>query len=125
VAEIAWVPAEKIRESARMYAKNLPGIISTGLAPDHIGLNSIRGEQGKLCRHAMTGNMRAQYRQTPMGPGPIIDGAMGVRDAMLQMAEKCTPEQRKKHSEAPVKLMTCRPGRFSIPLRKTLRHPCH
>ena len=96
VEQITWVPAEKIRESARMYAKNKPAIITTGLGPDHLGLNSIRVEQAKLCLHAITGNMRAEYRQSPVGPGPIIDGAMAIRDSMLQLDEKCSPEQRRK-----------------------------
>ena len=96
VAEITWIPAEKIRESARIYATNKPAAITTGLAPDQIGLNSIRVEQAKLCLHAITGNMKAEYKQSPLGPGPIINGAMGIRDSMVQLEEKCPPEQRKK-----------------------------
>ena len=34
--------------------------------------------------------------ETVVGPGPLIDGRMGVRDSMLQLAEKLPPEQRKK-----------------------------
>ena len=96
VEQITWVPAETIRESALIYARSKPGIITTGLGPDHLGLNSIRVEQAKLCLHAITGNMRAEYRQAPVGPGPVIEGAMAVRDSMLQLAEKCPAEQRKK-----------------------------
>jgi thiosulfate reductase/polysulfide reductase chain A len=96
VAQITWISADKIRESARIFAANTPGFIVTGLAPDHFGLNSIRVEQAKLCLHAITGNLRAEYRQAPLGPGPIINGKMGIRDCLLQMEERCTPEQRKK-----------------------------
>jgi thiosulfate reductase / polysulfide reductase chain A len=96
VAEIAWVPADKIRESARIYARSKPAVITMGLGPDHLGLNSIRVEQAKLCLHAISGNMRSEYRQAPLGPGPLIDGKMGIRDAMLQMEDHCPPEQRKK-----------------------------
>jgi thiosulfate reductase/polysulfide reductase chain A len=96
VAEITWIPADKIRESARLYATNKPAAITLGLAADHIGLNSIRVEQARICLHAVTGNMKAEYGETPMGPGPLINGKLGIRDAMLQMEEKCSPEQRKK-----------------------------
>jgi thiosulfate reductase/polysulfide reductase chain A len=96
VAVITWIPVAKIRESAIMYASSRPAIITAGLAPDHFGLNSIRVEQARLCLHAITGNMKAEYRQAPVGPGPLIGGAMGVRDSMLQLYEKCPAEQRKK-----------------------------
>jgi thiosulfate reductase / polysulfide reductase chain A len=96
VAGITWIPADKIRESARIYASAKPASITLGLASDHFGLNSIRVEQARICLHAVTGNMRAKYGETPTGPGPIIDGKMGIRDAMLQLEEKCLPEQRKK-----------------------------
>jgi thiosulfate reductase/polysulfide reductase chain A len=107
VAEITWIPADKIRESARIYGKSKPAAIILGLAADHIGLNSIRVEQARICLHAVTGNMKPEYGETPTGPGPLIDGKMGIRDAMLQMEDKCTPEQRKKQLGADrFKLMT-------------------
>ena len=96
VARITWVPAEKIRESARVFATHTPGSIVTGLAPDHFGLNSIRVEQARLCLVAITGNMRAERGLAPSGPGPIINGQMAIRDSMLQMEEQLPQAQRKK-----------------------------
>ena len=98
VAEITWVPAEKIREAARLYATNRPGSFGGwfGVAPDEIGLNSIRVEQAKTCLRAITGNLSAQGGETPLGPGPIVNGKMGIRDSMLQLDEKCPSEQRSK-----------------------------
>jgi thiosulfate reductase / polysulfide reductase chain A len=96
VAPITWLPVEQIRESARLFAHNTPGFITTGLAQDHFGLNSIRVEQAKLCLTAITGNLRAEYHQSPVGPGPIIHGKYGIRDSMLQLEDRCTLEQRKK-----------------------------
>jgi len=96
VAEITWIPADKIRESARMYASEKPAFITLGLATDEIGRNGIRVEQARICLHAISGNMRAEYGSAPQGPGPVINGEMGIRDSMLQLEEKCTPEQRKK-----------------------------
>jgi anaerobic selenocysteine-containing dehydrogenase len=79
-----------------MYATNKPAVFSPGVAADQIGLNSIRVEQARVCLRAITGNLGVEGGETIIGPGPLIDGKMGVRDSMLQLAEKLPPEQRKK-----------------------------
>ena len=109
VSEITWISAEKIRESARLYANTRPGSFGGwfGVAPDEIGLNSIRVEQAKTCLRAITGNLGLQGGETPLGPGPIIGGKMGIRDSMMQLEDKCSPEQRSKQIGADrFKLMT-------------------
>ncbi|MDD5703619.1 MAG: molybdopterin-dependent oxidoreductase, partial [Dehalococcoidales bacterium] len=78
-ADITWIPADKIRESARLYAANKPAFIVLGLASDEFGLNGIRVEQARNCLHAITGNMRAEYGTAPTGPGPIINGKRVIR----------------------------------------------
>ncbi|MFC1928109.1 molybdopterin-dependent oxidoreductase [Chloroflexota bacterium] len=108
VAEITWIPAEKIRESARMYATNKPASMGgRGVAPDEIGLNSIRVEQAQVCLRAITGNMGVNGGETPLGPGPVINGKMFVRDTIIQLIEKCPPDQIRKGIGADrFKLMT-------------------
>jgi anaerobic selenocysteine-containing dehydrogenase len=107
VSEITWIPTEKIRKSARMYATNKPAAFNYGVATDEIGLNGMRAEQARVCLRAITGNMSAQGSETAFGPGPIINGKIAVRDAMLQLEEKCSPGQRKKQLGADrFKLMT-------------------
>ncbi len=107
VAEITWIPASKIRESARMYATNKPSILDGGVASDQIGLNSIRAEQARVCLRAITGNMAVDGGETCVGPGPIINGKMGIRDSMLQLDEKLPAEQKEKQLGADTfKLMT-------------------
>ncbi|MCK4815402.1 molybdopterin-dependent oxidoreductase, partial [bacterium] len=110
VAEITWIPIEMIRESARMYATNKPAILNFGLfgvASDHIGLNGTRAEQARVCLRAITGNMATKGGEPVIGPGPIIRGKMGIRDSMLQLEQKCLPEQRRKQLGADkFKLMT-------------------
>jgi anaerobic selenocysteine-containing dehydrogenase len=96
VADITWLSADQIRESARIYALNRPSAITLGLGCDHIGLNAIRIEQARMCLLAITGTLKAEFGLSPLGPGPLINGVMGIRDSMLQMEEKCSPEQRKK-----------------------------
>ena len=110
VAEITWISADKIRESARIYAKNGPAILNCvnwGDATDQIGLNGTRAEQARICLRAITGNLSTQGCETALGPGPVINGTMGIRDSMLQLEEKCPPEQRRKQLGADeFKLMT-------------------
>jgi len=110
VAEITWISADKIRESARIYAKNGPAILNCvnwGVATDQIGLNGTRAEQARICLRAITGNLSTQGCEAALGPGPVINGIMGIRDSMLQLEEKCSPEQRRKQLGADrFKLMT-------------------
>jgi anaerobic selenocysteine-containing dehydrogenase len=107
VADITWIPAEKIRESARMYATHKPASLLWGVATDHIGLNGMRAEQARVCLRAITGNMAAEGAEPVLGPGPVIGGRMGIRDSLLQLEEKCPPEQREKQLGADrYKLMT-------------------
>ena len=96
VAEITWVPAELIRESARMYATSRPAGFHWGSATDMLGRNSIRVEQARICLRAITGNLAEGGGEMIVGPGPIIGGKMGVRDSMLVFPDMISPEQRKK-----------------------------
>ena len=96
VAEITWVSADVIRESARMYATNWPAGFHWGSATDMLGRNSIRVEQARICLRAITGNLAIGGGEVIVGPGPIIGGTIGVRDSMLALPEKVSPEQRKK-----------------------------
>ncbi|MDD2736786.1 MAG: molybdopterin-dependent oxidoreductase [Desulfuromonadaceae bacterium] len=96
VAEITWVPADLIRQSARMYAENNPATIEWGCATDQIGVNSMRVEHAKICLRAITGNYGRDGGEVLRGPGPVLNGNMAIRDSMLQLEEQCTPEQRNK-----------------------------
>ena len=61
-----------------------------------LGRNSIRVEQARICLRALTGNLKIGGGEVIVGPGPLIDGKMGVRDSMLTLPEMISPEQRKK-----------------------------
>lgn len=56
VAEITWVPAEKIREVARFIATNKPGAIQWGLAVDE-NPNGVQLGHAILALCAITGNL--------------------------------------------------------------------
>ena len=106
-SDITWIPADLIRQSARMYAENSPAIMEWGCAVDQIGLNGTRVEHAKICLRAITGNYGRDGGEALKGPGPVVKGNMAVRDSMLQLEEECTPEQRIKQLGAGrFKLMT-------------------
>lgn len=96
VAEITWISPEKIRESALMYARNKPAHLYLGLVSDQIGRNGLRVDQARVCLQGITGNMANQVFQRPTGPGPFIAGKFGIRDAMLQLEDKCPEDQKGK-----------------------------
>jgi len=79
-----------------MYATNWPAVLKCGSSTDMFGLNSIRVEQARVCLRAITGNLALGGGETAEGPGPIVNGKMGIRDSMLGLPEKVNPEQRKK-----------------------------
>lgn len=58
VAEITWIPADKIRQAARMYATTKPACLPWGeKGGDGGGLNASSAIQGKAILRAITGNI--------------------------------------------------------------------
>jgi anaerobic selenocysteine-containing dehydrogenase len=96
VQETTWVPAERIRESARLYAMTKPACIYRGVATDQIGRNSGRVEQARIILRAITGNLDVRGGDVLMHPTQQPEGKMVVRDSMLQLEEALPPESRKK-----------------------------
>ncbi len=56
VSEITWIPEEKIRETARLYAQTKPACIQWGNALEHT-VNSIQCARALLILMAVTGNL--------------------------------------------------------------------
>jgi len=106
VEEITWIPAEKIRESARVYAENRPAAFTFGVAPDQLGLNSTRVRQCQAILTAITGNVDTPGGHLFCEEAPERNGEIFVTDSMLEVTEKCPPEQRKKHLGSSFKLMS-------------------
>jgi anaerobic selenocysteine-containing dehydrogenase len=88
VQEITWVPAEQIRQAARIYAQNKPGCIQWGNAIDQ-GLNSFQGARALCILRAITGNLGI--------PGGEVDTSLppltGRRTPKLELGDKISPEQ--------------------------------
>ncbi|MFC1942275.1 molybdopterin-dependent oxidoreductase, partial [Chloroflexota bacterium] len=97
-AEITGIPAEKIIESARVYATTKPAAIFGGVAADQIGFNATRVEQATAALIAITGNLDVPGgRPLPMFPGMFINGGKPLRDSDMELTDKLSDEQKAKH----------------------------
>ncbi|MFC1868119.1 molybdopterin-dependent oxidoreductase [Thermodesulfobacteriota bacterium] len=56
MSEITWIPAEKIKEAARLYATVKPAAIHHRVAPEH-NINSTQTDRGLIIMAAITGNL--------------------------------------------------------------------
>jgi len=56
VEKVTWVPANKIRQFARMYAANKPATISQGVSLDHC-INGVQSSRAIAILIAITGNI--------------------------------------------------------------------
>jgi len=56
VEKVTWVPADKIRQFARMYATSKPATISQGVALDHC-VNGVQNSRAISILEAITGNL--------------------------------------------------------------------
>ena len=84
--EITWVPAEKIRAAARMFATTRPGNFFAGFALDGIGPNSNECGRTRSILSALVGNLDVQGGQIMLGPRPQVNSDEG----------KLSPEQGRK-----------------------------
>ena len=102
VAEITWVPAGRHPRVGAHVRHQQAGRASTGArATDMFGRNSIRVEQARICLRALTGNLAEGGGEMVVGPGPIIDGTMGVRDSMLVFPEMISRRSSATSRSAP------------------------
>lgn len=80
VSEITWVPAEKIKEAAEIFATEKPGCIQIGQALE-AGNNSIQTLRAIICLLAITGNIEnpgGMVNWLPSPAGPMEDFALEV-----------------------------------------------
>jgi len=88
VADICWVPAEKIREAARMYAVGGHALMPCGVKLDQLGRNQTQAIRAQCVLRAITGNLDVDGGE-PFGiSGEILraidDNEMELHDALPQ-----------------------------------------
>lgn len=91
VSEITHIPAEKIRESARIYATTKPAIISWGVSLDHIGKNASQAIRARAILRAITGNLDVRGGEILCGLHPRI-----ISETEIEENEKLSKEQKEK-----------------------------
>ncbi len=93
MAKITLIPEEKIIESAMMYAKNRPALISLGVKIDQLGKNATYATQAQCILRAITGNLDNQGGEL-MGVDKKLQKV--VKDTDMELNNKLSSEQKKK-----------------------------
>ncbi len=104
---ITGIPAEKIREAARIYATNRPGVSINGMGMEHLE-DQQEAIQARLIMAAIVGNIDVRGADYLPGPVGMVD------EVELQLNERLSPEQRKKQIGANRFKLLAWPGREVI-----------
>ena len=89
VSEITWVPEEKIREAARLFAKAKPACIQLGVAIEQ-SINCVDNNRSLIALAAVTGNLDVPGGMVFYVPPPVMNASQFGLHQLLP------PEQRKK-----------------------------
>ena len=100
IEEITWVPADKIRQAARLYAQVRPACIQWGNAIDH-GVNSFQAARAICILRAITGNLGVPGGEAE----PLTLPLVGRRSPELELWEKMPMEKWRRRIEASLKLL--------------------
>ena len=92
VAEITWVPADKILDAVRMYATTKPATFEGFLGMDGIGRNSVQALRGRDIIRTITGNLDVEGGDISAGPYTKIRF-----DYEIEENDKLSPEQKRKN----------------------------
>ncbi len=90
VEEITWVPADKIREAARLFAQTKPAAIQWGVAIEQT-INSIDSDRLLIDLAAITGNLDAP------GGNVFFRPPKGRTISEFTFHKELAPEQKAKH----------------------------
>ena len=91
VAAITWVPADIIRQAARLYAASKPACIHWGNAIDH-GINSFQTSRAVCILRAITGNLEAPGGDVQWSPPPVLPR----RSEPIRLFENLPPEMNQR-----------------------------
>ncbi|MBW2609302.1 MAG: molybdopterin-dependent oxidoreductase [Deltaproteobacteria bacterium] len=103
--EITWIPAEKIVEAARLYAKNRPA--TTGLWGNALdtNINSFGAGRALAILSAITGNIDVPGGDCPRLPS----GVLGRLRPETRAVDKLPPGQLEKRADAELRLIPLQP----------------
>lgn len=120
-AEITWIPAEKIYESARMYSSDRPTTLLTqGLGVDQIGRNMLQFSRVQCILRAITGNLDIEGGEIL---APVNKAELKVRlDDEMELNDKLPAEQKLKQIGAKKFRLQALPG-YELYQKYTEGHP--
>jgi anaerobic selenocysteine-containing dehydrogenase len=104
-AQLTWLDAGLIRESARMYATQKPGNIQWGVAIDQSGKPAGAAIQARALLRAVTGNLDAPGSDLLTGPSPVF-----ITDEEMEANEWLPEEQKAKQIGSDKYKLTTWPG---------------
>ncbi|MCK4331828.1 MAG: molybdopterin-dependent oxidoreductase, partial [Dehalococcoidia bacterium] len=105
VAEITWIPEEKIVQSARLYATSKPASIIWGVKSDMQGINVTSITHAKCILRAITGNLDVIGGDMLSGPSEKANYG-----PVFEYMDMLTQQQRKKQLGADSHKLWCWPG---------------
>ncbi|MEW6267552.1 MAG: molybdopterin-dependent oxidoreductase [Thermodesulfobacteriota bacterium] len=93
VAELTWLSQEQVVESARLYARSKPAVITWGFGIDKQGVNATQAARARCLLRAVTGNLDVPGGEL-LGWNDPIGKIIG--DDTLEMNEALPAGQRAK-----------------------------
>jgi thiosulfate reductase/polysulfide reductase chain A len=93
VASITWLKVDEIRESARLYARNRPAVISWGFGIDKQGVNATQSERARCILRAITGNLDVEGGELLGWTDPV--GNI-IDNVQMELNEPLSKDQRAK-----------------------------
>lgn len=108
VSEITWVPAQQIREAARLYASSKPAASIRGMGLEHLP-NCIEALQARFAIVAICGNI-------DISGGDLIQGpyTRQITGWEIEANERLAPEQRLKQIGSDRFRFMATPGYYAI-----------
>ncbi len=94
-AEITWIPAERIREAARLYATQKPACIEAGNGLDQ-GVNSFQNARALDLLRSITGNLGKPGGELKWEPLPVLPRS----SPEISMVDKIPKEMRDRRISA-------------------------
>ena len=119
MADVTWVPAERIREAARLYGRTRPAVIQWGNPIEH-NIHTFDITRALICLMAITGNLAV-----PGGNVEAVDPRiMGLGEFVRA---DLIPEKRKEmlsaHHRVIPRLMTIAPAFFRKAVLEDVPYP--
>ncbi len=93
LANICWIPEDKLVAAARMYARTKPSVITWGLGIDLQGVNAMQAVRARCALRAITGNL-------DIAGGELLgvsgDEAKVISNQEMEFNDAISPAQKKK-----------------------------